>query len=285
MPQATTVSRKKFLRYFQELIQDMEECDDVELSGSLRLGDKKVRVPEPALTLQLLLGGEEGYRLHLDPEMVIDAEGEFHRSGDYLLFDPTSYFSSISGFVRLSAGESVTLGRDDQLQRLLLAYPNVVAEKHLRLKLTDSGLALKNKSTKRGACVTPLVEDEVLDRMVRWRRANIERLAKVLAAPIDELPRDAALDLLERVNKVMEREAYRLTTRDGGPGGVLRLPGRPIPIFVGDLHACIDNLLVILTQSAFLESLQDGSALLILVGDAVHPDEPGKKTRWICRCC
>jgi hypothetical protein len=277
MPQATTVSRKKFLRYFQELIQDMEECDDVELSGSLRLGDKKVRVPEPALTLQLLLGGEEGYRLHLDPEMVIDAEGEFHRSGDYLLFDPTSYFSSISGFVRLSAGESVTLGRDDQLQRLLLAYPNVVAEKHLRLKLTDTGLALKNKSTKRGACVTPLVEDDVLDRMVRWRRANIERLAKVLAAPIDELPRDAALDLLERVNKVMEREAYRLTTRDGGPGGVLRLPGRPIPIFVGDLHACIDNLLVILTQSAFLESLQDGSALLILVGDAVHPDEPGQE--------
>jgi hypothetical protein len=277
MAQSTTESRNRFLHYFQELVQDMEECDDLELSGSLRLGDKKVRVPEPALPLQLLLGGEEGYRLHLDPEMVIDANGQFHRSGAYLLFDPSIFFSSISGFVRLSAGESVTLGREDHLQRLLLAYPSVVAGKHLRLKLTDDGLALKNKAPKRGACVTPLIDERLLDRMLHWRRSKIERLAKVLEQPIEELPRDAARDLLERVIKVMEREAYRLTTRDGRPGGVLRLPSRPIPIFVGDLHACIDNLLVILTQNAFLESLQDGSGVLILIGDAVHPDEPGKE--------
>ncbi|NBD95989.1 MAG: hypothetical protein GVY11_05885, partial [Gammaproteobacteria bacterium] len=62
MPYASTESRHRFLRYFQELIQDMEECDDLELADALRLGEKKVRVPQPAVPLQLLLGRSEGYQ-------------------------------------------------------------------------------------------------------------------------------------------------------------------------------------------------------------------------------
>ncbi|KAA6183665.1 metallophosphoesterase [Thiohalocapsa marina] len=275
MTQFSTESRNTFLRYFQDLLQDMEECDDMELSGSLRLGEKKVRIPEPSLPLRLMLGTEEGYSLTLDPEIVIGADGHFQRSGDYLLFDPDSFFSTISGFLRLSAGESLTLGREDPLQRRLLAYPSSVADKHLRLKLTENGLALKNKSPKRGACVMPLTKKVLLDRMLRWRKGKLEALASILKDPIEEPSRSTALDLLERVTQVMEREAYRLSTRDGRPGSVLRLPGRPAPIFVGDLHASIDNLLVLLTQNAFLDALRDGSGVLILVGDAVHPDTPG----------
>jgi hypothetical protein len=275
MAYASTESRNRFLRYFQELLQEMEECDDLELADALRLGEKKIRVPQPALPLQLLLGKDEGYRLRLEPELVVRADGSFERSGDYLLFDPLSFFEGIGGFLRLTPGESLTLGRDDLVQRRLLAYPKLVGDTHLRLKLSEKGLALKNKSPDRGACVAPLNEPMDAERMMRWRRLKIERLAKVLDAPIDSLPRDAALDLLERVNALMEREPYRLQTDDGRPGGLLRLPGRPAPIFVGDLHACIDNLLVILTQNGFLEGLIDGSAALIIVGDAVHPDGPG----------
>jgi hypothetical protein len=268
-------SRKHFLSSFEELIQDMEECDDVDLRGSLRLADKKVRVPTPALPLQLLLGGEDGYRLHLDPEVAIDADGHFHPTGDYLLFDPTSYFNGISGFIRLTTGNSVTLGRRDLLQRLLLDFPKVVEDKHLRLKLNDNGLALKKKSSKQGACVGPITDRDMFDRMSRWRRRKIERLAKVLGSPIECPSRSEAQALIERVIACMENEPYRVRADDGRPGGLLRLPGRPAPIFVGDLHARIDNLLVILTQNGFLEALQDGSGMLILVGDAVHPDEPG----------
>ena len=277
MPHASPESRNKFLNYFDELIQDMEECDDVDLSGSLRLPKSKVRVPTPVLPLQLLLGGEDGYRLQLDPEVVVDADGSFHPSGNYLVFDPVTFYSSISGFVRLSEGESLTLGRDDPLQRLLLQYPDEVDERHLRLKLTGKGLAMRKKSSTHGACVTPLTEMSIAERMVHWRSAKIQRLAKVINAPIDSLPRGEALALLERVIEVMESEAYRVPTIDGRPGGLLQLPAKPAPIFVGDLHACIDNLLVVLTQNGFLEALEDGSAMLILVGDAAHPDEPGKE--------
>ncbi|MCF7984874.1 MAG: metallophosphoesterase [Thiohalocapsa sp.] len=277
MARSTQVSRKTFLSYFDELIHDMQECDDVDLRGSVRLGPKKVRVPAPMLTLQLLLGGEDGYRLHMDPEMVIDARGRFHASGDYLLFDPQTFFNGISGFVRLAEGASLTLGRESLLQRLLLDYPKVVAEQHLRLKLNDNGLSLKRKSSKRDACVAPVKDKDLIDRMVRWRKRKIERLAKLLGSPIECPSRSEGLALLEQVIALMGREPYRPQARDGRPGSLLQLPGRPAPIFVGDLHARIDNLLVILTQNGFLESLQDGSGMLILVGDAVHPDEPGRE--------
>jgi hypothetical protein len=275
MAYASTESRNRFLHYFQELIQDMEECDELELAAALRLTDKKVRVPQPALPLQLLLGRSGGYQLRLEPELTVRADGTFERSGNFLLFDPGTFFEGISGFLRLRPDTSLTLGRDDPLQRRLLAYPKLVADNHLRLKLSDKGLALKNKSPGRGTCVAPLPEPAEAEHMMRWRQAKIERLAKVIDAPVDILPRGEALDLLERVNALMEREPYRLRTDDGRPGGLLRLPGRPVPIFVGDLHACIDNLLVILTQNGFLEGLIDGSAALIIVGDAVHPDTPG----------
>lgn len=277
MPQPSHESRKRFLSHFRELLQDMEACDELDLEGALRLGEKKVRVPHPTLPLQLLLGNEDGYRLQLEPELVLTADGGFARSGDYLLFDPSRFFTDISGFVRLSSGDSVAIGREDPVQRGLLGYPKLVANKHLRVKLNDKGLALKNKAPKRGTCVAPLVEAADIERMMRWRRDKIERLAKVLAAPIAPIEPHAALDLLERTLSVMEREPYRLKTGDGEAGGVLRLPSRPTPIFVGDLHACIDNLLVILTQNGFLEAIEEGSALLIILGDAVHPDVPGRE--------
>ncbi len=277
MPYASTESRKRFLNYFQALLQDMEECDELELADALRLGEKKIRVPQPAVPLQLRLGRGEGFQLRVEPELVVRANGDFEHTGNLLCFDPTEFFDGISGFLRVLEDKAITLGREDTLQRRLLAYPKLVAGSHLRLKLTDKGLALKNKSVKRGTCVAPLPEPAESQHMMRWRQAKLERLAKVLDAPIDTLPRGDALDLLERVNALMEREPYRLRTEDGGPGGLLRLPTRPIPIFIGDLHACIDNLLVILTQNGFLEGLLDGSAALIIVGDAVHPDTPGQE--------
>ena len=55
MALASTESRNRFLSYFQELLQEMEECEELDLSDALRLGEKKVRVPPPSLPLQLLL--------------------------------------------------------------------------------------------------------------------------------------------------------------------------------------------------------------------------------------
>ncbi|NEX23656.1 metallophosphoesterase [Thiorhodococcus mannitoliphagus] len=275
MAQPQRISRKSFLKRFSDVVQGMDNCEDVDLRGALRLTDEKVRIPPPAVPLQLLLGGEDGYRLHLYPELRFDSSGELRHADDYLLFDPTTYFSDISGFLRLSQGDSLTLGRHDPMQRLLLRYPKVVDEKHLRLKLSNKGLAMKRKSERTNACAAPLTSEDLTERMVRWRRKKIEHLHDILGGPLEPIARSEALALIEHVIEIMVREPYRVENDHGRPSGLLALPERPHPIIIGDLHARIDNLLVILTQNGFLEALEDGSGILIILGDAIQPDAPG----------
>lgn len=275
MAQPKRTSRKSFLKRFRDAVQGMDDCEDVDLRDALRLTDDKVRVPAPAVPLQLTLGGEDGYRLHLYPERCFDADGHLRHEGDYLLVDPTSYFTDISGFLRLSQGDSLTLGRRDPMQHQLLRYPKVVDEQHLRLKLSHKGLALKRKSEHASACVAPLTTDTLVERMERWRRKKIEHLYQLLGGPIEPIDRQDALALIEQVLELMQHEPYRVPNDHGRPSGLLALPERPHPILVGDLHASIDNLLVVLTQNGFLDALMDGSAVLILLGDAVQPDISG----------
>ncbi len=277
MADPTTSTQKGFLKRFRSLLDDMESCEDVELAESLRLQDTKVRVPQPVLPVQLRLGDEDGYRLHMYPELVAQDDGKMRPSGDYLLFEPDQYFVEISGFLRLSQGDSLILGREDRQQRLLLQYPKLVDERHLRLKLSDKGLALSNKSKGQASCLAPLTERDQIERLVNWRQDKLARIARLLGGGIVAPAKGDALDLIERVIALMGKEPYRMPDSRGGPGGILALPDRPTPVFIGDLHTRIDNLLVILTQNGFLDALEEGSAMLILLGDAVHPDEPGQE--------
>lgn len=270
-------SPKGFLERFRDVVQELENCEDVDLRDTLRLSTEKVRVPQPTLPLQIMLGGEQGYRLHLYPELHFERDGQLRHDGDYLLFDPASYFCKISGFLRLTQDETLTLGRGDKLQRLLLRYPKVVDDQHVRLKLSRKGLALKNKSAHANTCVSPVTAESLVERMATWRRKKIALLHEVLGGPIEPASSAQSLALIEQVIALMEREPYRVPNPSGRPSGLLSLPERPRPIFVGDLHACIDSLLVILTQNGFLETLLDGSGMLILLGDAVQPDAPGEE--------
>lgn len=60
------------------------------------------------------------------------------------------------------------------------------------------------------------------------------------------------------------------------PGGLLLLPQRLTPILVADMHAQIDNLLTVLSQNAFLDALDQGTAALVILGDAVHCEVDGQ---------
>lgn len=266
------LKRNDFLTQFNGLRRGRDACADLDLRGSLRLGKATLRLPPPTLPLQILLGDEAGYRLHLYPEMVLNGEGDLGHQGNYLLLDPQNYFSDISGFMRLHAGDCLTLGRDDPMQRLLLRYPRTVAPQHLRLKLSASELCIKTRSSTAGACIAPLTAADLMERMTRWRYRHINRLTRLLGGSIAPLGRAPAMELITQVLNLMEQEPYRALNHLGRPGGLLVLPDRVRPIFVGDLRARVDNLLVILSQNGFLEALEEGSAILIILGNAVHPD-------------
>lgn len=102
------------------------------------------------------------------------------------------------------------------------------------------------------------------------------RLREIFGRPIDTLPADEALILLQKINALMRDESYRPHDDRGMPGGLLQLPGQLTPIIVADLHAQLDNLLTVLSQNAFLDQLQEGSAALIILGDAVHCEIDGR---------
>lgn len=57
---------------------------------------------------------------------------------------------------------------------------------------------------------------------------------------------------------------------------LIHLPVDTIPILVGDLHAKVDNLLTILSIGGVLAALESGTATLVVLGDAIHPDEVGQ---------
>jgi hypothetical protein len=106
MSDLSNAEHQGFLRHFRSLIRKAEPCADLDLRGSLRLGTSTLRLPPPTLPLQILLGGEQGCRLHLYPELVLDADGRMRHRGSYLLIDPMTYFSDIGGFMRLGQGET-----------------------------------------------------------------------------------------------------------------------------------------------------------------------------------
>lgn len=54
---------------------------------------------------------------------------------------------------------------------------------------------------------------------------------------------------------------------------MVRVPRERTPIFIGDLHGQVDNLLVILSENAFFDALERDEAVLIFLGDAVHRDD------------
>ena len=85
------------------------------------------------------------------------------------------------------------------------------------------------------------------------------------------LPNEEALSLIREVNLILEDEAHRPKDTQGRPGGVVHLPDESTVIMLGDLHAKPDNLLTMLSQNSYLEALEDGTAFLVLIGDAVHP--------------
>lgn len=273
----TKKSSRGFLRRFSDLVDEYGACEEIELAGSVSLGETKVRFTCPLAPILMQLGGEQGKRLQLYPEPMLTAEGGTVPSGAYLIEDPENPTNTPHGFLRLVPGESLVLGREEDQQQDLMDYPETVAKQHLRIKLTPDGLTLKNLASSQGSCLSPLAPKAGWKTVADLRLAKVERLAKRLGAPIAEPALEEALALIEGVIAGIETDLNQPRDAQGRPGGLVDLPPGLDPVFVGDLHARIDNLLVVLTQNAILEGLEAGKVALVIIGDAPHPDKEGQE--------
>lgn len=273
----------------------------LKLRDTYRLGDTKVRVNLEGRPIEITLGlGDKRLRLYRETRM--DQNGQAVKLDSYIVIDPNTHLRQLGGFLRLTPKSWLVLGSDDPLQQAIFDYPPAVDGHHLAMIYGRDGLVFRNLSDA-GTTIAPVVEEARVLRMNRMRRlrnrrkarntdassvvrlladgktirmGRLWRLREIFGGPIELLPREDALALIEQVNRMMASEIYRATDERGLPGGLLALPRSLTPIVLADMHAQVDNLLTVLTQNAFLEALEDGSAALVILGDAVHCEVDGQ---------
>ncbi|MCP5249428.1 MAG: metallophosphoesterase [Candidatus Accumulibacter sp.] len=272
----------------------------LKLRDAYRLGDTKVRVTLDGRPIEITLGLDEK-RLRLYPETRLDERGNPVKVGSFIIVDPETHLRQLGGFLRLTSKSWLVLGSDDPVQQAIFNYPSAVDGHHLAVIYGRDGLVFRNLSDA-GTTIAPIVEEARVVRLNRLRRlrdrrrsrnadvavanllasskairmGRLRRLRDIFGGPIELLPRDEALQLIQKVNRLMPNEAYRARDDRDLPGGLLTLPRSLTPIILADLHAQVDNLLTVLSQNAFLEALEDGNAALVILGDAVHCEVDGQ---------
>jgi hypothetical protein len=268
---AQLLTRHKILRRLRNAFPGLDPCDEVDLKETYRLGEKSVKAHIKDYPFEICLAPHNKI-LHLYPEKLIDGSDNETSLQNYLLFDPDTFYSSVSGFYRLKDGDSITLGGSDVGQRAVLGLSEDLPERKLSISNEEGWLRFKSHVVSPDSSIAPLLTDKKAQYLVNWRQAKLEKLAAIFGQTIGLLPVEQALEQLQKVNAALEKEPYRATDDGGKPGGVIALPDKYNVITVGDLHAKPDNLLVVLTQNNFLDGLENGSACLVIIGDAVHPE-------------
>ena len=269
------MARFKFRKLLRKLLKsafpNMFWSEEVDIKDTYLLSDKKIKVHIKDYPFQINLY-PDSKTLHLYPEPALICGSDGVATNSYILFDPDIFYSDICGFYRLQDDDTITLGDSDPEQRAILnIFPDTPARK-LSISNEDGWLTFQSRAPNPGPCIAPLFQDKKVRRVVNWRQQKLRRLREIFGNPIALLPPDEAIALLQEVNEILEHEKYRPKDKDGRPGGVVALPDESAAIIVGDLHAKVDNLLVVLSQNNFLEALDAGRATLVILGDAVHPE-------------
>lgn len=258
----------ELLKRLRRAFTGLARCPKLNLRDAYRLVDSSVRVPYEGFPIAIILG-LKGEVLHLYPEFPLEASGKHDDPASFLIEHPDhASGAAISGFVRLEPGKKLILGSRDRQQQIMFDYTDDVAPAHLKL-VHDGDAVIFKDQTDVGTCISPMLNVEKTERL-----SSLQRIRDIYGGPLKPLPKGEAMVLIEKVNKVMEKEAMRPRDKRGLPGGLLELPKKLKPIVVADLHAQIDNLLVILSHNGFLRALEKGEACLVILGDAVHSERP-----------
>ncbi|MBF0584721.1 MAG: metallophosphoesterase [Magnetococcales bacterium] len=276
----TTSPAPQKINFFQRLKATFirpKTYDDVALTSEVHLKGDEIRVPFTHFkALRIILGKQrQGKTLWLYPEFFLDPSLTIDTKV-FILIDPDHYFAQPSGFFRLEPGDSIVLGRADEQQQLFFHFPKTVAKKHLTIVHGEDSFVFKDLTEDAGSYIAPLGGELEEEKLVSQRMSRLARVRDIYGGPIELLARQEALDLLRQVNRLLEQGASRPLDDRGKPGGLVLPPAELSPLIIGDLHGQVGNLIKILSENHFLESLENGKICLILLGDAVHSEVDGE---------
>jgi predicted phosphodiesterase len=184
--------------------------------------------------------------------------------------------ADIEGFIRLHArGESVIIGSHDDYQASVLGYPIGMDLRNLKITHDGDGLIF-NTLVSDAEVVLESIPRSHQARYMDHRKHCLKTIRDIYGGPIQLLAKAESIDSIKQVNEILQSEVYRPHDDRGRPGGILEIPDDLTPIVFGDLHAQVDNLLTLLSQNRFLDLLDTGRAVLIILGDAVHSEVTGE---------
>ncbi len=238
----------------------------------LRLSGRGIRIPTKEAPFLVEMGKQ---RLYIYPDTPEDAKTA-GPPWDFILFDPERYFSSINHFLRLTPGQKFAVNHNLEEQTHVFSHPRDTFRRHLQISHEGKALVFKDPISELGTYVSLIREEQAVSRVTDRRHEALDRLVEIFGGPIEPLGSAEALDCIRRVNRLLKKDPYRRQDPEGNVGGLVELPPELTPIIVGDLHAQVDNLLKILSENAFLESMVRGEAVLITIGDTVHSEVKGQ---------
>jgi len=240
----------------------------LQASDKLRLSGKAVRVECQETAFIVRMGKQT---LHVCPDRPVDP-GLRKPPYDYLVFDPGLYHSGIAQSLRIQPGETLSIDYRQEQQKLVFSRPKHAFRRHLQITYDGKSLVFRDPISELGTYLSLLSDEQESGLLERGRSLSKQRIREIYGGPVVQLQADKALATLKKVNLLLRRDSFRKQDSLGNAGSIVELPGYLTPVIVGDLHAQVDNLLKILCENHFLESLDRGEAALILLGDAVHPE-------------
>ncbi|MCK5382978.1 MAG: metallophosphoesterase [Gammaproteobacteria bacterium] len=242
-------------------------------SQKLRLSGRELRIP---------LSGYQGYRIEMGKQTLILSPdpgvtaADNKSPCDFILFDPERHHSGIAHFQRLSPGSTLAIDSKIEYQEHVFSSPRDAFRRKFSVSHTGDSLVFRDPISEPGTYVSLSGEPQEIPERVLQRRAALKRVLDIFGGPLEPLSPTEATATLKQVNALLMHETGHRKDALGNPGGVQELPDNVTPVIIGDLHARIDNLLTILSQNAVLDSLENGTAALVFLGDAVHSEEPGR---------
>ena len=246
------------------------EC--VPLEDEVTLIGKSICVACDGSAYKVIVGDKT---LHLYPEPFISTPHS--ECSDLILVDPVECENATYGFKRIVPNKKLILGREDPEQCIFFNYSNKVAMRHLSIECKKGSILFKDFATTTGSKISRIKGETTHSLLLQKRMNSIREICPLYGGPLEILDPADAIVLLDKVNKAIGTEMYRKANRAGKPGRLIEIPDDKCPIILGDIHTNLDNLICILTQNNFLESLFNDKACLIIVGDAPHCELDGRE--------
>jgi|GEM_PF-4051631 len=271
---AAAQAEQQFLKEAEALAKEWQAALD------LQFGKTEVDVNEVAKVQSQAEAKEAG---SVSKPIIIENDGKVIKYK--LEFDDGQVVTLDSGLIGKD-GKVKLAGGHENYDQMVQKYGAEKAQKivEYRQKLVSGKKApppLPAKAAKKGATPPPIPADAKkagkkppplppAAKKVQsgaYAKMTVADLAgKYMKQGVDYLKFITGLNTKGQIVEGFERPA----AANGKPGALVEVKGNKKMIFVGDLHANIENLNMVLKK--YGESLQKGEAVLVFLGDAIHPE-------------